>query len=566
MENNRSLAGRWIKWMKFLTSLWILIPLTAQAHLLSITPTTPFPENLVAQSTVSATFKITNISSRANVTAINQTIFPAGSGLSLASSSCGKVLKPGQFCTIVVNATGNTPGQTINGSLQIWAKPTADGVQYSFSIKVIAGSLPSISLTQVDSSGLPALRDPIAVANNGNILIMGGTSGNFHDFSGASFNRTLYVFNPVSGQIFSMLIENTNLPIEVQRILGSTEPQELLDGDTLYLLGGYYNPPNTNTYTTLSDIVSINVPGVINAIINNDIDLGPYIHVYNDVPQFKVTGGQLGKIGNDFYLAYGQNCEGLYCATLQVYTNSIYRFITDPALTSVDILATVSHPDLDGSGWRRRDYTLAPMIQGGIEYLLALGGPFTPGSNALVWTNIISFNADILGNNNVLNQQGNQYLAPFLAMYQQSKGLSFVATFSGLSNLYWTTSGLVYNNQTNYGNVLDLISIDAAGQAQEYVNLQPLCSGQPLSSCLYMGLMAKFIPYGNFFDSRGMLLLDQLPQNTPTLVGYLYGGLLSSVQVIFTGGSYVTNNLYAVYVTPAGDGSAHWLNVTNFSG
>ena len=65
--------------------------------------------------------------------------------------------------------------------------------------------------------------------------------------------------------------------------------------------------------------------------------------------------------------------------------------------------------------------------------------------------------------------------------------------------------------------------------------------------------------------------LDQLPANTKTLVGYLYAGLLSPVQDVFSstpppnGPSYTTNTVYAVYLVPAGSGAGTWKNVTNMN-
>lgn len=550
---------------KIILSLILLFPMTGYAHLISITATKPFPSTVVATSRTLATFKITNISSTVTVTAIDKSNFSSESGLFVSYNTCGGPLSPGQFCTMQVAASARAPGQTISGELKIWAKPTADGVQYSIRVAVTSG-LPTITLVPVSSGNLPALRDPIVGKNGGKWLILSGSTGNFHDFDGNNFNTSLYVYNPSTAQTYSMLISATNLPVAVKNQLASSDPQFLQDGDTLYIIGGFYNPPNTTTFTTINTITAINVPGMMNAIINNNTNLAPFVAVNTTIPQFKVTGGQIGKIGNDFYLVYGQDCEGSYCAISQVYTNSIYQFTTDPTLSAINIVNTVTHADGDGSGWRRRDYTLAPFTLGNMQTLFAMGGPFTPGSDALVWTNGISIAGDLQSNDRFINQQGNQYLSPHLSMYSASKSMTYVATFSGLSNLYWATWGLVYDNSTPYGNVLDLISSNASGRVEEYVNLQPLCSGRPLASCLYMGLSAEFIPTGNFYDDRYILQLDSLPQTTPTLVGYIYGGLLSPEQDIFgTNSSYATNKVYAVYVVPSGAGAVNWQNVTNLN-
>ncbi|MDR3476741.1 MAG: hypothetical protein P4M14_01755 [Gammaproteobacteria bacterium] len=547
--------------IKVISAIFLLLPITASAHLISITATKPFPATVAAFSSTSATFTVTNMTTKVSVTVIDQSSFP--SGLSISSSTCGNLLAPGQSCTIQLVLNAESTGKTISTALKEWAKPSADAVQYPINITVTSG-IPSLTLVPVNSSKLPALRDPVVAKNASNWLIVSGSLIAFHDFTNV-FNSDIYVYNPVTTQIDSVNISSTNLPVAVQNQLASSDPEFLQDGDTLYIIGGFYNVPNTATFITLNTITAINVPGMIRAVMNHETNLAPYVNYNTSIPEFQVTGGQLGKIGNYFYLAYGQRCEGFYCGTLQAYTNTIYQFSADPSLSSITIVNSVRHNALDGSGWRRRDYSLAPFKLGNTDTLFALGGPFTPGNFALVWTNGINFNSNLQSNDNFINQQANQYLSPHLSMYSANSNTSYVASFSGLSNLYWGANGLVFDNTTPYGNVMDLISADASGNVQEYANLQPLCSGQPLASCLYMGLSAEFIqaPSQNY-DNRFILQLDQLPQTTPTLVGYIYGGLLSPSQTIFgTNQSYVTNQVYAVYVVPTGSNTVSWKNITN---
>jgi hypothetical protein len=282
-----------------------------------------------------------------------------------------------------------------------------------------------------------------------------------------------------------------------------------------------------------------------------------------------VTGGRLGKIGHHLYLAYGHNCEGFYCSDSQTYSNAIFKYKAKPNYQHHKIyfksVAFEQHQDDDGSGWRRRDYTLTPFKWHGSEALFALAGPFTPGDNALVWTNGIIFDRNLHHNDNFINQQGNQYASSHLAMYSSTLDTSYVATFGSLSNLFWTTEGLKYDDTTPYGNIMDLISADAHRHVREYVNNQPLCSDQPLENCLYMGIGTEFIPIARYYDHRDILELDQLPAHEKTLVGYIYGGLISFSQEPFTPGqqSFATNNVYGVYVQPHTHGKVNWEDVTN---
>jgi hypothetical protein len=60
------------------------------------------------------------------------------------------------------------------------------------------------------------------------------------------------------------------------------------------------------------------------------------------------------------------------------------------------------------------------------------------------------------------------------------------------------------------------------------------------------------------------LQLDALPQNTPTLIGYMYGGMISTVPNPFNDETvaHVTNQVYEVYVTPNGTGANAWVNIS----
>ncbi len=540
-----------------LISAMIFFSTVVHAHLISINPITPFPESVSAGSINNASFKVTNISAHVNVTVIDQSNFSASSGLSITSSTCGSILRPNQSCIINMSLQVVNGGRVIQGELKEWAKPTADAVKYPFQVFVSQG-LPNITLKPVTNGGLPALREPIIATSNGNWLIVSGSLGNFHDFN-LNFITDIYVYNPVTKQLYSQSMGS--LPLDVQNQLQSSDPEFLHDGDTLYIIGGFYTDNNTN-WTTLNTITSINVPGMMNAIINN-APIAPFVHFIAGTPNFNVTGGQLGKIGPYFYLAYGQDCEGNYCATSQTYTDSIYQFTMNPSLsTPPTIITSITHPDSDNSGWRRRDYNLVPLKLGQTDMLFAMGGPFTQDT-ALVWTNGILFNELIQANNSFINQQANQYSDGVFSMYSSKMNASYAVSMSGLSNLYWSPGGLIFDNTTPYGNILDLISVDANSHVHEFANLAPLCSGQPLQNCLYMGLSANFVRVDEFYDERGILLLDTLPQNSPTLVGYLYGGLVSTVQQPFGGPNQVSNQVYEIYVTPSTTDTINWQNITN---
>lgn len=147
--------------------LLLLAPMAAFAQpILSIAAITPFPAKVNASSTTTATFTVTNTSSRATVTPINQSNFPLG--LTVASSTCGTPLTPGQSCTITLSLHPAN-AQTIATELRIWAKPTATGVQYPIHVTVHSANY-DVIVVGAGMSGLEAAT--VLQQNNLDVLIL----------------------------------------------------------------------------------------------------------------------------------------------------------------------------------------------------------------------------------------------------------------------------------------------------------------------------------------------------------------------------------------------------------
>lgn len=435
-----------------------------------------------------------------------------------------------------------------------------------------SGNLPAITLEPVNSSQLPPLQQYIGVSDNNRWLIMGGLTSGIHRLNLQFANDSIYVFDTNINKLYSIKLSDTDLPPAVVQQLLSVFPVPYRDNstNTEYLIGGFFeNNPANSTFITLNTITSFDIPGIINAIVNNQTNLAQYVHYSNAYPQFQVTGGGLNKIGNVFYLVFGQICTGdEECSVSQQYTNTIYPFTTDPTLRNVNFGESVSTTDNSGSGFRRRDYDLVPLANTG--GLIAMAAGSQPGVNPDVitppWTNVIGINANNGGvqyDNNWMIQQANQYNNAFISMYDATRTTSYVATFAGLSDLYWDqNNNLVYTSATPYGNILDMISYKTSGAKQEYVNSTPVYNTTSQQNVpLYMGLGTGFLKAGNYYDNNDVLHLENM--RGKTLVGYLYGGVISSSQDIFhQNNSAATNQVYAVYVTPnVGDKS--WINVTN---
>ncbi len=128
---------RWL--ITYLLWLVCLLPsMSCAHHLLSITPTVPFPATVHVLSSSTATYTITNLASQITVIPVDQSILPCDKGMQIISNSCGVPLAPGHSCQLILSLNAPATPQVLNGQIRMWAKPSADGVRLRFSINVIA--------------------------------------------------------------------------------------------------------------------------------------------------------------------------------------------------------------------------------------------------------------------------------------------------------------------------------------------------------------------------------------------------------------------------------------------
>ena len=120
---------------KFIFSVCCFFPAISFAnHLLSITANSPFPASQFVSTVNTASYTIQNVSP-ITVTAVNKSQFPTG--MSVTSSTCGNPLSPGQTCAMTLQYSSPSTAQAVSTSLNMWAMPTADGVESPISINVV---------------------------------------------------------------------------------------------------------------------------------------------------------------------------------------------------------------------------------------------------------------------------------------------------------------------------------------------------------------------------------------------------------------------------------------------
>jgi hypothetical protein len=100
------------------------------------------------------------------------------------------------------------------------------------------------------------------------------------------------------------------LPTGLKEQLQSTNMNFYQDGDALYIIGGYAFSATENDHKTFNSLTAIDVPNLIDAVVNGTSISSYFKQISNDV--FAITGGQLAKIGATFYLIGGHRFDGRY--------------------------------------------------------------------------------------------------------------------------------------------------------------------------------------------------------------------------------------------------------------
>ena len=430
------------------------------------------------------------------------------------------------------------------------------------STKIIAQDVPFNVV--LEPMGIPNLGGIQAYAfgqHNGKWLIVGGRLDGLHRrqpfaaFDVAGNNNQLIVIDPVTSQKWSAPL--TALSVSMQEQLSSTNMEFHQDGDFLYVLGGYGFNAASSARKTFEYITAIDVPATINAVVNG-VAISPYFRQYFD-EEFAVTGGQLKKINNTFYLVGGNRFDGNYNPMgnptyTQVYTDAIRKFTLQDDGTNLIIthLPTVS----DAVNLHRRDFNaVAQIFPDGNQGITAFSGVFQPTIDLpfLNCVNIDSTNYDV---NNAFQQHYNHYHCAVVPLYAASSNQMHTLFFGGIAQYYDSSGVLVQDNNVPFVKTIARVSRDASGEMAEYK--------LPIEMPSLLGAGAEFIPILDLpHYSNEVFKLDEFTADS-TLVGYIYGGISSTAANIFftnTGTqSSASSQIFKVYILKNTEMGIHELN------
>lgn len=403
----------------------------------------------------------------------------------------------------------------------------------------------SVKLKPVTITNLPGLHS-FAVAQSGTKwLVIGGRKDGLHArqpfnaFPAASNNTDVYVIDIHTQQFWSTTLNTLATGLKEQ--LQSTNMNFYQDDDTLYIIGGYGYSNTALDHITYPNLTSISVSGLVTAITTST-SITPHFKQITD-QKFAVNGGQLGKIGNSFFLVGGHRFDGRYNPMgnptyTQTYVDGMKKFNINNSGTQL----SYSNYTLttDQVHLHRRDYNLVPQIfPNGEEGYTISSGVFQIGVDLP-----FLYPVDIKASGHTPQPSFNQYLSNYhsakTALYDSINNTMHSIFFGGMSQYTYINNVLTQDNNVPFVKTISRVSRDASGNLQENIF--------PIQMPALIGASSEFILNHNIPHYKSEIVKLSNISTDSVLVGHIYGGIYSPQTNPFTANqTSVTNAHNSIY-------------------
>lgn len=418
-----------------------------------------------------------------------------------------------------------------------------------------------IALKPINIDGLTAVQSFAVGKHNDMWLIIGGRLDGLHprqpntSFSAADRNGQIQVVDRSNSKVFNASLQSLSARLREQ--LSSTNMEFYQVGDFLYVIGGYGYSETDADHITFPYLTVIDVPRVVAAVIAGTPMQQYFTQVHDET--FAVTGGYLNEIDDTLYLTGGQKFTGRYnpmghATYTQKYTDSYFKFsvIVEGGKVVVQHHSTTT----DTALLHRRDYNVVPQImEDGSNGLTAFSGVFQRQVD-IPFLNAVNITAKGHAEINDFSQYYNHYHCAHLPLYSSGANEMHTVFFGGIAQYYDSVGILVQDNRVPFVKTIARVTRDRNGQMAEYK--------LPIEMPSLIGAGSEFISLTTTPSfSNGVIRLDDLPADT-TLVGHIYGGILSSQPNVFTSNnaalSEAAAQVFEVYVVKSPQVGVHSLN------
>tara|TARA_R110000744_G_scaffold373458_1_gene485629 strand:+ start:7164 stop:8597 length:1434 start_codon:yes stop_codon:yes gene_type:complete len=459
---------------------------------------------------------------------------------------------------------------------------TKSNTQKANSITKMEATLPySITFEKLDFKDKPVLPHlqsyASTISKDGFLVLLGGRwqqglhqfEGNPHkNFDPSKSNKNIYVIDPTTGNCWCF--DTNHLSPEYYAPIQATNQQAYHDRSTdfMYLVGGYGWKADKSDMRTFNTIIRFKVEALVTAIKSTAsvTTVQELFSISND-DRFAITGGELFKMGNIFYLIFGQIFNGQYSAFggadfYQVYSEEIRTFTLKP--NSLEILNYGAQTsDDDDHPFHRRDGNTIEAIDptSGKPRITALGGVFPPGIIGGYTYPIYIYGTEAPNINRDVIQKFSQYECPVISVYDDTDPTMYHTFFGGISHYYYAQTEAqknMYEAVSKEGRndglpfISDITTFlqNSEGQYAEYLHKEPILDHILLGASSKFMVDPSLFATGNLYEN-GVIKLSSFTKNERYLVGYIFGGIGADFPLpkIPNQGTAATNTLIAVYLT-----------------
>lgn len=414
------------------------------------------------------------------------------------------------------------------------------------------GNSYSLSLEPVAIAGFAGLQSFAAGQLDGKWLLIGGRTDGLHrmqpfaSFAESGNNPNIVVIDPEAKLIWGSKV--SDLPPALNEQLQSTNMQFIQRGRILYLIGGYGYSKTAGNHITYNKLTAVKVDCLIPAV-QAGTSIAPCFRQISD-PAFAVTGGQIGRIGETYYLVGGQKFDGRYNPMgpdhgpgfSQQYSNQIRRFrIKDDGVLLVpEILPSVT----DQVNLHRRDFNLLPQVfPNNVRGFTVFSGVFQVGAN-LPYTNTVDLFADKHVVNSSFTQYLNHYHCAKVALYDSENQKMENIFFGGISQYEENAGTHISNKDVPFTKAIAKVSREKDGKMIE-TKIADLPE--------FLGAGAEFLINSNLPTIENEIVKINEVKADRVLLGYIVGGIHSTRKTVFFSNSgresSASNSIYKVWLT-----------------
>lgn len=404
-----------------------------------------------------------------------------------------------------------------------------------------------LELIPLTVPNLPGFHSFSFAQDNGKWLVIGGRLDGLHArqpfnaFPSAQNNNTIYVIDINTQQYWSAPL--TSLTMSIQEQLQSTNMNFYQDKDSLYLIGGYAYSATAGDHITFPNLTAIDVPGLINAVVNGTVINSYFKQITDNI--FAVTGGQLGKIENTFYLVGGHRFDGRYNpmgnpSYTQTYTDKIQKFEINNSGAQLSFSNYVAITD--PIHLHRRDYNLLPQVFPDETHGYTISSGVFQTAVDLPFLYPVNITANGYDPITSFNQYLSNYHGAKACLYDSIGNNMHNLFFGGMSQYYYSNGNLVQDNQVPFVKTISRMTRLADSSLHEFQLPQEMPA--------LKGASAEFIPNNNLPHYPSKIIKISAITQDSFIIGHILGGIHSpSLHPFSTNQTSTTNadnSIYAV--------------------